>query len=143
MARTAPVPDIPPIPGMNPGVVVAGGGGGGGGGSGGDGSDGNGTAGANEEKGGTDAAGDGQNAGACGKGSEGGCVNCHHNVSKGDPVDVTSGKVFTIPKTDLFLPGTFDLEIIRSYSSANREVDVGIGWGWTHGLAWRLEDEGR
>ncbi|WP_437760794.1 hypothetical protein [Sorangium sp. So ce1389] len=34
MARTAPVPNIPAIPGMNPGTWIMGGGGGGGGGNG-------------------------------------------------------------------------------------------------------------
>ena len=141
--RTAPVPDIPPLPGMNPGTIVAGGGGEGGG-DGGDGGNGGGddesAGGAN---GGDNADGDGKGAGACGQGANGGCPNCHNNVAAGDPVDVTSGKVFTVPKTDLFLPGTFNLQLLRSYSSSNREVDIGMGFGWVHSLAWRLEDEGR
>jgi YD repeat-containing protein len=141
--RSAPVPDIPPIPGMNPGTVIAGGGGGGPGDGDGNGGGGDGNAGANGENGGSDATGDGQGAGACGQGGPGHCTNCGHNVAAGDPVDVVTGKVFTVPKTDLFLPGTFDLNFLRSYSSTHRGVDVGIGFGWTHSLAWTVEEHER
>src|SRR5262245_61988529 len=104
MPRTAPVPNMIAIPGMNPGLFVMGGGGDGGGSGGGDGKGGSGKQGANGKNGGNDANGGGKGAGACGAGGPGACTNCGHNISKGDPVDVASGKVFTIPKRDLFLP---------------------------------------
>ena len=140
--RSAPAPDLLPIPGMNQGTIVAGGGGGSGSGDGnaGEGGDGENGSGGNA---GDDANGGGNGAGACGQGGNGACTNCGHNVSRGDPVDVTTGKVFTVPKTDLYLPGTFDLRILRSYSSANRKVDLGMGFGWTHSLAWRMEERGK
>jgi RHS repeat-associated protein len=143
MARTAPVPNIPAIPGMNPGVFVMGGGGGGGG-SGGKGGKGSGGAqGANGENGGDGASGGGDGANGCSPGANGGCTNCGNNVARGDPVDVLTGEVFTTPETDVFLPGWFNLEIIRSYSSARHVVDVGLGFGWIHSLAWRLEERRR
>jgi RHS repeat-associated protein len=143
MARTAPAPNIPPIPGMNPCTWLAGGGGAGGGGGSGNGKGGDGKGGADGEKGDGDPDGGGKGSGACGAGANGGCTNCGHSVAKGDPVDVATGKVFTIPKTDLFLPGAFDLDLIRSYSSERNTVDLGIGFGWTHSLAWRLEERRR
>lgn len=139
MARTAPVPNIPPIPGMCPSVAVLAGGGDGGGGSGdGDGS-GNGN-GADGSGNGDGANGGGNGAGSCGPGGPGACTNCGHNVSAGDPVDVTSGNVFTVPHRDLFLPGPFCLDILRSYSSALRKEDFGLGFGWMNSLTWRLEE---
>lgn len=145
MARTAPVPNIPAIPGMNPGVFVMGGGGGGGGsgGRGGNGAgDGQGGSGSN---GGDGAGGGGKGAGSCGTGSTdgGGCPN-HHGpgssgrMSRGDPVDVVTGRVFTVPAVDLSFPGPLPLVIERTYSSSARDRDVGLGFGWTHSLAWQL-----
>src|SRR6185437_315306 len=55
---------------------------------------------------------------------------------------VVTGTVFTAPKTDLWLPGRFTLDFRRSYSSAHRDVDLGMGFGWTHSLAWTLEENG-
>lgn len=52
---------------------------------------------------------------------------------------MVTGEVFTNPEVDLRLPGFFDLEVTRSYSTANRARDVGIGYGWTHSLAWSIE----
>ncbi len=54
-------------------------------------------------------------------------------------MDVLTGEVFTHPKTDLFLPGPFNLQIDRTYSSFATRRDVGLGWGWTHSLAWSGE----
>lgn len=143
MARTAPVPNIPAIPGMNPGVFIMGGGGGGGG-SGGRGGNGSGNdQGGDGKNGGDGAQGGGKGGGACGPGSNGGCTNCGNKIGRGDPVDVVTGEVFTVPKRDLYLPGFFALEIIRSYSSARREVDLGLGFGWRHSLAWTLEERRR
>ncbi|WP_437754826.1 RHS repeat-associated core domain-containing protein [Sorangium sp. So ce1389] len=145
MARTAPVPNIPAIPGMNPGVFVMGGGGGGGGsgGRGGNGAgDGQGGSGSN---GGDGAEGGGKGAGACGTGSTdgGGCPNHHGSgssgrMSRGDPVDVVTGRVFTVPAVDVSFPGPLPLVIERTYSSSARDRDVGLGFGWTHSLAWQL-----
>lgn len=143
MPRTAPVPNIPAIPGMNPGVFVMGGGGGGGGGSGKGGKGAGGDQGADGENGGDGAEGGGDGAGACGQGANGACTNCGHNIAAGDPVDVSTGRVFTVPKTDLFLPGILDLDLRRSYSSARREIDLGMGFGWVHSFAWRLEERRR
>ena len=133
------MPNIPAIPGMNPGVFVMGGGGGGGGGSGKGGKGNGGEQGADGENGGDGAEGGGNGAGSCGTGSPGACTNCGNNVAGGDPVDVTTGKVFTLPRRDLYLPGTFALKVLRSYSSRRAHVDLGLGHGWIHSLAWSLE----
>ncbi|WP_437957717.1 RHS repeat-associated core domain-containing protein [Sorangium sp. So ce119] len=143
MARTAPVPNIPAIPGMNPGVFVAGGGGAGGGGRGKGGSGRGGDQRAGGKNGNADPGGGGKSTKGCSPGANGGCTNCSPSISRGDPVDVISGEVFTIPETDLSLPGFFNLEITRSYSSARRDEDVGLGFGWRHSLAWTLEETRR
>jgi RHS repeat-associated protein len=127
---------------MCPGIAVLGGGGGGGDGDGdgsgngdGNGGDGNGN--------GDGTGGDGKGGGNCGAGGAGGCTNCHENNSAGDPVDVVSGRVFTVPFHDLYLPGPIKLDLLRSYTTRARDEDVGLGWGWGHSLAWRLERRGR
>ena len=89
------------------------------------------------------AGGDGKNGKGCGAGSNGGCTNCSSKIGKGDPVDVLTGKVYTAPETDLFLPGWFNLEFIRSYSSSRHDLDLGLGFGWTHSLAWSLQEARR
>ncbi|WP_437681665.1 RHS repeat-associated core domain-containing protein [Sorangium sp. So ce131] len=144
MARTAPVPNIPAIPGMNPGVFVMGGGGGSAGG-GGNGGKGNGKdQGADGSNGGNGANGGGKSAcgGTGGDGS--GCPNHHGSkksgkVSKGDPVDVATGRVFTDPVVDLELLGPLGLQFVRRYSTSAQERDVGLGFGWTHSFAWAVE----
>lgn len=143
MARTAPVPDIPPIPGMCPSVAVLGGGGDGGGGGGDGAGDGSGDGGEGAGNGGEGAGGDQRNAGSCGAGSGGGCPQCAARVAAGDPVDVATGRAFTIPAVDLSLPGPIPLEIARSYNLSAHRRDVGIGFGWSHSLAWRIEIERR
>ncbi|MGK3971695.1 RHS repeat-associated core domain-containing protein [Sorangium sp. So ce118] len=141
--RTAPVPNIPAIPGMNPGVFVLGGGGDGGGAGGRGGGAGKGKQGANGKNGGDSASGGGK--GACGSGQNGGACPNHHGKkgsgkgSKGDPVDIATGRVFTIPVTDLHLPGPLPLTLTRSYTSAARDRDVGLGRGWYHSYAWEVE----
>lgn len=145
MARTAPAPNIPAIPGMNPGAFVMGGGGdGGGSGAGGGGAGGGGGGGAGGGKGGANANGGGKGAGGSGGcGGPGACPGNHGGnnggVAKGDPVDVATGRVFTVPALDLRLPGPLPLEIRRSYSSFARDRDVGLGHGWTHSLGWTVE----
>lgn len=116
-----------------------GGGGGGGGGSGNGAGNGNGSGDGNGDGSGDGANGDGSGAGSCGQGSGGSCTNCRSGTSAGDPVDALTGEVFTLPKTDLFLPGPFDLRVDRTYSSFATKRDVGLGWGWTHSLAWQGE----
>ncbi|WP_437994053.1 RHS repeat-associated core domain-containing protein [Sorangium sp. So ce145] len=143
MARTAPVPNIPAIPGMNPGVFIMGGGavvGGRGGASGRGKARGQGASGKN---GGDEAKGGGKNA--CGAGKDGGGCPNHHGgrgsgkIAQGDPVDVVTGRVFTVPETDVDIPGPLPLQIVRSYGSQARGRDVGLGFGWTHSLAWAIE----
>ncbi|WP_437330874.1 RHS repeat-associated core domain-containing protein [Sorangium sp. So ce381] len=148
--RTAPAPNIPAIPGMNPGVFVMGGGGGGGGSGGKGGGGSTGARGADGRGGGSDANGGGKSAGSCGTGSTdgGGCPN-HHGpgtsgtMSRGDPVDVVTGRVFTLPAVDLFLPSPLPLRIERTYSSTSRDRDVGLGPGWTFSLAWQVIERRR
>ncbi|MGK3982502.1 RHS repeat-associated core domain-containing protein [Sorangium sp. So ce136] len=147
MARTAPVPNIPAIPGMNPGTWILGGGGGGGG-AGGRGGRGNGSGqGADGKGGGQGAQGGGKNAGSCGPGSNGGCPNPSHGrgggTSAGDPVDPVTGRVYTAKVVDLALPGPIPLVVERSYSSETCDVDLGLGFGWSHSLAWSIEERRR
>lgn len=147
--RTAPIPNIPAIPGMNPGVFILGGGGGGGGGSGKNGNGRGGDQSANGQNGGDSAEGGGKGACGTGKGDlNGSACPRHHKgkkagtksgkASKGDPVDVVTGHVFTLPAVDVALPGPLPLEIVRAYRSASAERDVGLGFGWSHSLAWEL-----
>ncbi|WP_437565421.1 DUF6531 domain-containing protein [Sorangium sp. So ce542] len=143
MARTAPVPNIPAIPGMNPGVFVMGGGGGSGGGNGKGGGAGRNSGGAQGSNGGYGANGGGKNAGACGPGSGGGCPNPAHGggggTHAGDPVDPITGRVYTLPVVDLALGGPLPLVISRSYTSACREDDIGLGHGWLHSYGHFIE----
>lgn len=143
MPRTAPVPNIPAIPGMNPGVLVKAGGGAGGGSG----------AGRGKGKGGKKGAGTGQgeenggdgkkSAADCGKGATGGCTNCTSGASAGDPIDVSDGAVFTTPYIDLLLSGRIDIEFKRKYLTNQRGQDWGLGFGWTHSFAWRLTEKNR
>lgn len=143
MARTAPVPNMVAIPGMNPGIFVLGGGGDGGGSGAGNGKGKGGKQGAGGKNGGKDANGGGPNAGACGAGSGAGCPNPAHGggggTAAGDPVDVAGGRVFTAPQLDLVLPGPLLLLVHRSYSSAATDRDVGLGRGWSCSLSWEIE----
>src|SRR5690242_10343575 len=113
---TSPAPDAAAPPGMCPGIAVLGGGGAGGDGDG-DGSGGKDGSGGNGNGNGEEGNGDGKGSGDCSKGGAGGCPNCGHNVAAGDPVDVVTGTVFTVPKTDLIMPGTFTFAFQRSYST--------------------------
>lgn len=143
MPRTAPAPNIPAIPGMNPGVLIMGGGGAGGGAG----------AGGGKGKGGKKGAGTGQgedngadgkkSAADCGNGSTGGCTNCASGASAGDPIDVSDGAVFTTPNVDLLLSGRIDIEFKRKYLSSQRTQDWGLGNGWSHSFAWKLTEKQR
>lgn len=146
--RTAPVPNIPAIPGMNPGLFVLGGGGGGGGSGAGRGKGKGKKQKAKGKNGGKDAGGGGKGACGVGKGDlNGGSCPKHHKGkkkksgkgSKGDPVDVVTGHVFTVPVLDVDLPGPLPLRIERSYRSAAAERDIGLGFGWVHSFAWEIE----
>ncbi|XXX76325.1 RHS repeat-associated core domain-containing protein [Sorangium sp. So ce134] len=44
---------------------------------------------------------------------------------------------------DLALPGLVPLVIERSYSSETSNVDLGLGYGWSHSLAWTIEERRR
>lgn len=133
------------IPGMCPGVLVkAGGAGGGGSGAGG----GKGRGGKRKAKGkrSKENAEDGKKNAARGTGkcgASGGCPNPSHgnggSASAGDPVDVVSGRVYTVPSVDLALPGRLPLIIQRTYNSLASDRDVGLGFGWSHSLAWEIE----
>lgn len=135
MARTAPVPNIPAIPGMNPGVFVMGGGGGGGGSGGPGGGAGAGRQGAGGGSGGNQAQGGGKGAPdpqrypLCG--------------TKSHPVDVATGRAFTHPILIVELPGPLPLQLTRSYSAHAHGRNVGLGWGWAHSLGWRVEEHRR
>ncbi len=122
MARTAPVPNIPPIPGMCPSIAVMGGGGGGGGGSGSGAGSGDGSAGAAGDGSGADASGDEKNGGQ-------GC---------GDPVCPITGRVF-LEIYDFGFAGPLPLRFLRQYSSRASDRIEACGRGWTHSFAWRVE----
>jgi YD repeat-containing protein len=131
---------------MNPGVWIMGGGGGGGGngGRGGDGSGGD--QGANGSNGGQDANGGGKGAGQCGPGSGGGCPNPSHGgagTAAGDPVDVLTGVVYTVPEADLIVKGPIPLALRRSYSTLDASEDIGLGFGWRHSLVWEVQPRRR
>lgn len=132
MARTAPVPNIPPIPGMCPGVVVAGGGGDGGGGSAGAGKGGKGKKGAGAKKGKNDPKGDKKNAND----------NKDGKGKKGDPVDVVTGFVDTQVQ-DFAFPGPMEFRFRRRYASQNSHRDLGLGHGWSFEYGWRIEADRR
>jgi RHS repeat-associated protein len=126
MARTAPAPNIPPIPGMCPGLVVAAGGGDAGGGSGKGPGGGSGEGGAGTNTGKTDAEGGGNAAPN---------VEC---TQEGHPVDVATGRMFT-EALDFALRGVFPLVWQRAYTVSRCEEDAGLGFGWTHNHAWTIE----
>ncbi|MEZ4293376.1 MAG: RHS repeat-associated core domain-containing protein [Polyangiaceae bacterium] len=140
MARTAPVPNMVAIPGMNPGLFVMGGGGDGGGSGAGNGKGKGGKQGGDGKNGGNDANGGGKGANACGAGSSS-CPGPHGGggASAGHPVDCATGNVFTNLAVDLFLPGPFQLYLNRQYNSASCDMDIGLGWGWWHSFAYRIE----
>jgi RHS repeat-associated protein len=117
-SRTAPVPQLGA--GMSFGAAVLGGGAGVGG------ADGDGTSG---ENGGESAEGDGRSAPG---GQDGQC-------SGGHPVDVITGRAYTLPAVELELPGPMPLAFARVYSTTAAERDVGLGFGWAHTWSWEIE----
>ncbi len=121
MARTAPVPNIPPIPGMCPSLAVLAGGGDGGGGSGKGAGDGDGSANGDGSGDGSDASGDDKNGGQ-------GC---------GDPVCPITGRVF-VDVLDFGFAGPLPLKFLRSYNSRASHRWGELGHGWSHNLGLRL-----
>jgi RHS repeat-associated protein len=113
---------------MCPGIAVLGGGGGGGGG------DGSGNGNGDGSGGGGDGSGDG--AGGDGKHAPGGKDK---GATAGEPFDVVTGRVFTLPRVDASLPGPLPFSFVRQYSSALAAEDLGLGYGWAHSLGFRLE----
>ena len=59
--------------------------------------------------------------------------------SAGDPVDVATGFVFTLPEADVDLPGPLPFEFSRQYNSGRAGYDVGLGFGWSHSLSRHIE----
>jgi hypothetical protein len=118
--RTAPAPAV--SAGMAFGTAVAGGGksGGGADGDGHGGADGNGGGGAGE--GGADAP----------AGQDGQCADGH-------PVDVITGRAYTLPAIELELPGPLPLALARMYSTSTADRDVGLGFGWACTWSWEIE----
>lgn len=131
MARTAPIPNAAVIPGMCPGTFVLGGGTAG---SGGNAASARGAAGdhrAGAGTGGSSPAGNARGAPDYGRYPE--CGYASH------PVDVATGRAFTVPVADLELPGRLPFSFRRMYSAAAAHRDVGLGHGWTHTLGWEVE----
>lgn len=120
MARTAPVPNIPAIPGMNPGAFVMGGGGGSGGGS------------------GQDGDGQGGEQGADGDASGDGAGGC----AEGDPVCPITGRMF-LEFFDMGFAGPLPLRWVRFYNSRESHQAADIGCGWTHSFGWRIRERRR
>jgi RHS repeat-associated protein len=129
--RTAPAPNIPPLPGMCPGEFLAAGGGGGGGGS--DSAD---AAGDDKESDGTEK--DGKDAESDQKAAPD-YEKYPTCGTESHPVDVVTGRVFTHPIVDLSLPGPLPFAFERSYSSTASREDQGLGLGWAHSLGWFVQ----
>ena len=60
-------------------------------------------------------------------------------AGKSCPIDVGTGRMYTLPEDDLRLPGPLPLVFHRQYSSFVHHRDVGLGWGWVHSYAWEVE----
>jgi RHS repeat-associated protein len=109
----------------------------GGGGDGGDGDD--------DGNGGKDGAGgDGSGSGEGGHGDQkNACSGQPGQCAKGCPVDVVTGRAYTLPAVDLELPGPLPLVFARMYSSTAASRDVGLGFGWIHSWGWEIEQRRR
>ena len=82
--------------------------------------DGNGGGGGNGEGGGAPADQDGQ------------CYGGH-------PVDVVTGRAYTLPAIDLELPGPLPLVFARVYSTSAAGRDAGLGFGWSCSWSWSID----
>jgi len=122
---------------MCPGIAVLGGGGGGGG---------KGGKGAGAGGGGVGAGGNG-GAGSTGPdGREAGSpdpASFPHCGTRSCPVDVITGRAFTLETVDFELPGPLPLRFFRVHSSFALDDDKGLGPGWTHSLAWEIRQTRR
>jgi RHS repeat-associated protein len=127
--RCAPAPMMTPTPGMGVGTAVCGRGVGAGGADGDAAGDGDGDENAGGENGGESAEGDGRSAPA---GEDGQCADGH-------PVDVITGRAYTLPAVELELPGPLPLVFARVYSTTAAQRDVGLGFGWAHTWNWEIE----
>jgi RHS repeat-associated protein len=128
--RTAPGPQAGPATAA--GTAVLGGGG----------NSGDADGGANGGKDG--AGGGGSGAGKNGNGGEKhGADGQDGQCAGGHPVDVVTGRAYTLPAVDLELPGPLPLVFARVYSSAAVERDVGLGHGWAHTFGWEIEVQRR
>src|SRR5262249_31350355 len=56
-----------------------------------------------------------------------------------DPIDVVTGRVYTLPVVDLDLPDPLPLVFTRTYSSAAAHRDVGLGFGWSCSWSWEID----
>ena len=126
-SRTAPAPQLGA--GMTFGTAVLGMGARAGGADGDGAGGGNGEEDAVGENGGEDAEGDGRSAP---DGQDGQCADGH-------PVDVITGRAYTLPAVELELPGPLPLVLARVYSTTAAERDVGLGFGWAHTWSWEIE----
>jgi RHS repeat-associated protein len=118
--RTAPAPAV--SAGMAFGTAVAGGGKNGGG------ADGDGHGGADGNGGGAGGGGGGDAP----AGQDGQCADGH-------PVDVITGRAYTLPAIELELPGPLPLALARMYSTSAVDRDVGLGFGWACSWSWEIE----
>jgi RHS repeat-associated protein len=91
--------------------------------------------------GGKDGAGGGGNG--SGEGGEGDQKNASASqegqCNGSDPVDVITGRAYTLPAVDLELPGPLPLVFARVYSTTAAERDVGLGFGWACSWSWEIE----
>ena len=127
--RSSPAPMLGPLPGMAAGVAVLGGGGDAGGGDGDGAGGGGGQDGAGGDGDGDSAAGDGRTAPGAQDGASSG----------GHPVDVVTGRAFTLPIVDLEIAGPLPLCFVRSYSTTAAAREIGLGHGWAHSWGWQIE----
>ena len=128
MARTAPVPDIPPIPGMCPSIAGLAGGGAGGSGSGG---------GAGDGSGDNNAGGSGSGEGA--EGDPRGAPDYAKSPSAATPPTRSTWSPAGRSPTQTWsfsLPGPLPLSFRRMYSSKAAARDMGLGYGWAHSFGW-------
>ncbi|WP_246226524.1 DUF6531 domain-containing protein, partial [Pseudomonas atagonensis] len=76
------------------------------------------------------------------KNPNGDSVDCVPNTcTNGCPVSMVTGEEL-LTLTDGTLDGRLPFEFTRLYRSSAAEIDIGLGFGWSHSLAHRLEFEG-
>ncbi|WP_246226550.1 DUF6531 domain-containing protein, partial [Pseudomonas atagonensis] len=76
------------------------------------------------------------------KNPNGDSADCVPNTcTNGCPVSMVTGEEL-LTLTDGTLDGRLPFEFTRLYRSSAAEIDIGLGFGWSHSLAHRLEFEG-